>query len=102
MLEQANGELLIRYQGETVDFQEGEPPASARWGEGIGLFPSADKLKAASGLASSHLGADQRKLLADLESSVEKRAKVKAAAAKGKPLRHQLHRKLTATQRARW
>ena len=29
VLERADGELLIRYQGETVDFQEGEPPASA-------------------------------------------------------------------------
>ena len=33
---------------------------------------------------------------------MEKRAKAKAAAAKGKPLRHQLHRTPTATQQARW
>ena len=35
------------------------------------------------------------------DSSVERRAKAKAAA-KGKPLRHQLIRKPTATRRARW
>ena len=33
---------------------------------------------------------------------MEKRSKAKAAAGKGKPLRHQLHRKPTATQQARW
>ena len=33
---------------------------------------------------------------------MEKRAKAKAAAAKGKPLRHQLRRTPTATQQARW
>ena len=30
VLERADGELMIRYQGEIVDFQEGVPPASAR------------------------------------------------------------------------
>ena len=52
--------------------------------------------------ASSHLDREQRKLLAALESTVEKRARAKAAAGKGKPLRHQLHRKPTPTQQARW
>ena len=33
---------------------------------------------------------------------MEKRSKAKAVAGKGKPLRHQLHRKPTATQQARW
>ena len=102
VLERADGELMIRYQGEIIDFQEGEPPASARWGEGTGLFPSADKLETASGLSSSHLDEGQQKLLADLESSVQKRAKAKKAAAQGKPVRHQLHRKPTPTQQARW
>ena len=64
-------------------------------------MPSADQPEAASGLVISHLDADQRKLLADLESSVEKRAKAKKAAVRGKPLRHQLHRKPTPTQQAR-
>ena len=32
VLERADGELMIRYQGEAVDFQEGPPPSSALWG----------------------------------------------------------------------
>ena len=102
VLARADGELLIRYQGETVDFQEGEPLASALWGEGTGRSPTSEGPKATDGLASSHLDREQRKLLAELESSVEKRAKAKSAAGKGKPLRHQLHRKSTSTQQARW
>ena len=102
VLERADGELLIRYQGETVDFQEGEPPASALWGEGTGRSPTSEGPKATDGLASSHLDREQRKLLAELESLVEKRAKAKSAAGKGKPLRHQLHRKPTSTRRPAW
>ena len=102
VLERADGELLIRYQGETVDFQEGEPRASARWGESTDRSPRSEGPKTTDGLASSHLDREQRKLLAELESSVEKRAKAKSAAGKGKPLRHQLQRKPTSTQQARW
>ena len=100
VLARADGELLIRYQGETVDFQDGEPLASALWGEGTGRSPTSEGPKATAGLASSHLDREQRKLLAELESSVEKRDKAKSAAGKGKPLRHQLHRKPTSTQQA--
>ena len=32
VLERADGELMIRYQGEAVDYQEGPPPSSALWG----------------------------------------------------------------------
>ena len=93
LLERADGELLIRYQGEAVDFQEAAQPTAALWGEGTGLLPSADKPETASGLASSHLDEDQQKLLAALESSVEKRAKARKATGKGqagkeKPVRH--------------
>ena len=111
LLERAGGELMIRYQGETVDFQEGEPPAASLWGEGSGRALLPAEPQAASGLASSHLDEDQRKLLANLESSVEKRARArkmtKNATINGrlvreKPVRHQLHRKPTPTQQARW
>ena len=111
VLERADGELIIRYQGEAVDFQEASQPTAALWGEGTGRLPSADQPETASGLASSHLDEDQRKLLAALDSSVEKRAKARKATrkatAKGrpvkeKPVRHQLHRKPTPTQQARW
>ena len=42
VLERADGELMIRYQGQAVDFQEGPPPSSALWGEGTGHSPSAE------------------------------------------------------------
>ena len=29
VLERADGELMIRYQGEAIDYQEGPPPSSA-------------------------------------------------------------------------
>ena len=32
VLERADGELMIRYQGEAVDYQDGPPPSSALWG----------------------------------------------------------------------
>jgi len=102
VLERADGKLIIRYQGETVDFQEGDPPASALWGEGTGQFSTTAGPEEAEDQAGTHLDETQRKLLAELDSSVEKRAKAKAAAAKGKPVRHQLIRKPTATQQARW
>ena len=111
LLERADGELMVRYQGQIVDYQEGEPPAASLWGEGTGCASLPDQPHPASGLASSHLDEDQRKLLATLESSVEKRVRARKATrkatAKGrpgkeKPVRHQLHRKPTPTQRARW
>ena len=107
VLERADGQLMIRYQGEAVDFQEAAPTSAALWGEGSGSFPSPEGPQAADGQANGHLDNDQRKLLADLESSVQKRARVKSAAfkgkgGKGKPVRHQLHRTSTQTQQARW
>ena len=39
VLERADGELLIRYQGEAVDFQEGPSPSSALWGADSGSSP---------------------------------------------------------------
>ena len=107
VLERADGELMLRYQGEAIDFQEGPPPSSALWGEGTGHSPSAKGRDTGGEQAACHLDENQQKLLAALESPVEKRARVKSAAvkrrtAKAKPLRHQLHRMPTATQQARW
>ena len=78
-----------------------------QWGQGAGSFPSGEVQEAVDGVASSHLDADQRKPLAALDSSVEKRAKARKATGqgrdtKGRPLRHQLHRTPTPTQQARW
>ena len=93
---------MIRYQGEVVDFQEEALRTPALWGECSGSFPSPVGSKVADDVASGHLDRDQRKLLAALESSVEKRAKAKKASAQGKPVRHQLIRTPTSTQQARW
>jgi len=102
VLERADGELLIRYQGKIVDFQEGDKRPSALWGEGSGSFPSPVGSEVADDVANGHLDREQRKLLADLESPVEKRAKATKAAAQGKLVRHQLIRTPTSTQQARW
>ena len=107
VLERADGELMLRYQREPIDFQEATLRSPALWGEGSGSFPSPEGSEAAGGEANGHLDDEQRKLLAALESSVEKRAKVKSAAVKGrggkeKPVRPQLHRTPTPTQQARW
>ena len=84
VLERADGELLIRYQGEAVDFQEAAQPTAAFWGEGTGCFPGLEGSEAAGGLANGHLDDDQRKLLAALESSVEKKAKARKATGQGR------------------
>ena len=39
VLERADGELLIRYQGEAVDFQEAPSPSSALWGAASACSP---------------------------------------------------------------
>ncbi len=41
VLERADGELMIRYQGEAVDYQEGPPPFSALWGAASACSPPA-------------------------------------------------------------
>ena len=107
LLERADGELMIRYQGEPIDFQEATLRSPALWGEGTGSFPSPESSEAAGGLANGHLDDDQRKLLAGLESSVRRKAKAKKATGQGRgtqgnPLRHQLNRTPTPTQQARW
>ena len=54
VLERADGELLIRYQGEAVDYQEGPPPVSALWGSDTGCSPDPEQ-ENADGVAISHL-----------------------------------------------
>ena len=49
VLERADGELMIRYHGETVDFQEAPPPSSALWGLAGPCSPGPELQKVAGG-----------------------------------------------------
>ena len=100
VLERADGELMIQYQGEAVDFQEGPPPSSALWGAASGCSPDPGLQEATDGVAHSHLNVAQRERLSTLESAGKEASEGRGA--KGKPIRHQLHRTPTSTQQARW
>ena len=50
VLERADGELMIRYEREAVDFQEGSPPSSALWGAGSGCSPGPELQEADDGM----------------------------------------------------
>ena len=100
VLERADGELLIRYQGQAVDYQEGPPPSSALWGEGSGCLSDPELDETTDDPVHSHLNVVQRERLSALESAAQRKAEVRAG--KGKPVRHQLHRMPTPTQQARW
>ena len=100
VLERADGELMIRYHGEAVDFQEGPPPSSALWGTDSGCSPDPGLQEATDGVAHSHLNVAQRERLSTLESAGKEASEGRGA--KGKPIRHQLHRTPTSTQQARW
>ena len=100
ILERVHGELMIRYQGEAVDFQEGQPPSSALWGADSDCSPGPELQEATDGLAHGHLDVAQRERLSASESAAKEAAEGRGA--KGKPVRHQLHRTPTATQQARW
>ena len=110
VLERADGELMIRYQGEAVDYQEGPPPSSVLWGAASACSPGPEQQEGADGVVNSHLNEAQRERLAALESSessdqdevnVEGKG-AKRMGGKGKPVRRRLHRTPTATQLARW
>ena len=100
VLERADGEMMIRYQGEAVDFQEGPPPSSALWGADTGCSPDPELQEAGDGVVNSHLDTAQRERLSILESAAKEAAEGRAG--KGKPVRHRLHRTPTPTQQARW
>jgi hypothetical protein len=98
---------MIRYHGETVDFQEAPPPSSALWGLAGPCSPGPELQKVAGGPANGHFNEAQRKLLAALETADKEETEVKGGVvkggrAKGKPVRHSLHRRPTQAQQARW
>ena len=107
VLERADGEVMIRYQGEVVDFQEGPPPSSALWAAGSGCSSDPEREKVADGAANTHLNQAQQALLTTLKLADENFANVEGVATrrrggKEKPIRHQLHRTPAPTQQARW
>ncbi len=110
VLERADGELLLQYQGEVVDFQEGPPPSSVLWGADTGCSPDPGLHEVAEGTVNSHLNEAQRERLAALESSEssdldeanDEDTTTRVRGGKTKPVRHRLRRTPTATQRARW
>ena len=105
VLERADGELLIRYQGEAADFHEGLPPSSALWGAASSCSPDPELQEVTYGVVNSHLNEAQRERLAALEpaaAEVAEGAASKGRGGKGKPVRHSLHPTPTQTQQARW
>ena len=107
VLERTDGEMLIRYHGEVVDFQEAPQPSSALWGATGNSFPGPELQRVANGVVNSHLNEAQRNLLVALEAANEEGAEVEGVDAKdrggkGNPLRHSLHRTPTPAQQARW
>ena len=109
VLERADGELLLQYQGEAVDFQDGPPPSSVLWGADTGCSPDPEQQEGADGVVNSHLNEAQRERLAALESSEssddeanDEDIATRGRGGKTKPVRHQLRRTPTATQQARW
>ena len=110
VLERADGELMILYQGAAVDFQEGPPPSSALWGAASACSAGAELQDAADGVAHGHMNEAQRERLAALESANEneEEADVEGVYGKGRrgkgnaPVRHQLSRTPTQAQQARW
>ena len=105
VLERSDGDLMLRYHGEVVDFQEGPPPSSALWGAATGCSSDLELQEVADGVVSSYLNEAQRERLAALESSDQDEVNVEGKAAKcrggkAKPVRHQLHRTPTPTQQA--
>ena len=100
VLERADGEPMIRYQGEAVDYQEGPLPSSALWGADSACSTDAESQGVADGVVNSHLNEAQRERLSILESAAQEAAERRAG--RTKPVRHRLPRTPTETQRARW
>ena len=100
VLERADGELMIRYQGEAVDYQEGPLPSSALWGADSACSTDPEPQGGADGVVNSHLNEAQRERLSILESAAQEEAERRAG--RTKPVPHQLRRTPTETQQAHW
>ena len=107
VLERADGQLMVRYHGESVDFQESPQPLSSLWGATISNTSEPDLQSFLKDGVNGHLNQAQRKLLDSLESTDEEKGRARRVGSKGrrgagKPVRHSLHRTPTQAQQARW
>ena len=107
VLERADGQLMINYHGERVDFQESPQPPSSLWGATNPSSAGPELKPIADDPANGHLNGAQRSLLDSLEPTGEEKAGaegmgVRTKRGAGKPVRHSLHRTPTQAQRARW
>ena len=75
VLERADGELLLQYQGEAVDFQDGPPPSSALWGADTGCSPDPELQHATDGVVITHMDTAQRERLSTLELAAKEAAR---------------------------
>ena len=71
VLERADGELMLRYQGQAVDFQEGEPSSSSLWGATNPISFGPEPQPIVSDTTNGHLNGGQRALLDTLEPTNE-------------------------------
>ena len=107
VMERADGQLMIRYRGESVDFQESPQPLSSLWGA-TSPSPLGPVLQPiANDHTNGHLNQAHRTLLDSLESTDEEKGRARRVGSKGgrgtgKPVRHSLHRTPTKAQKARW
>ena len=107
VLERADGQLMIRYHGERVDFQESPQPLSSLWGVANPSSVGPELQPIADDPANGHLNGAQQTLLDSLEPTGEEKAGaagmgVRTKRGAGKPVRHSLRRTPTQAQRARW
>ena len=107
VLERADGQLMVRYHGESVDFQESPQPRSSLWGATISNTSEPDLQSFLKDGVNGHLNQAQRILLDSLEPTYEDKGRARGANGKGgrgsgKPVRHSLHRTPTQAQKARW
>ncbi len=107
VLERVDGQLMIRYRGEIVEFQESPQPLASLWGA-TNPSPLGPELKPiANTQTNGHLNQAQRILLDSLEPTEEEdlgatRVNGKGGRGADKPVRHSLHRTPTQAQKVRW
>ena len=107
VLERADGQLMLRYQGEIVEFQESSKPLVSLWGATSPGSLYSECQPIADDPTNGHVSQAQRILLDSLEPTEEenlgaKRVNGKVGRGGQKPVRHSLHRTPTKAQKARW